>query len=181
MVRLYSEAVIDWLTDAETRQWPAPGEKPPEIRAFVRALQRDGIPIDDEGHLLPGSVVSLQLGDLSLLEDPAVIAEHLRRIGDNVDQDPAAAIGSAKELVESVCRVILKDYGETVPNAVPDRAQPQGQRRDGRRPLSMPGSMRGVHRATKGQRYPADPPRVEEIIATMPAPAMTRSGCACRL
>jgi len=115
IVCVYSEAVIDWLTDAETRQWPAPGVKPPEIRAFIRGLQRDGIPIDDEGHLLPGSVVSLQLEDLSLLEDPEVIVEHLRRIGDNVDQDPAAAIGSAKELVESVCRLILKDYGQTLP------------------------------------------------------------------
>lgn len=36
---------------------------------------------------------------------------HLERISANVERDPAAAVGSAKELVESVCKFILDDYG----------------------------------------------------------------------
>jgi hypothetical protein len=45
------------------------------------------------------------------LSDPAVLHDHLHRIDANVDVDPSAAIASSKELVESVCRLILDDYG----------------------------------------------------------------------
>lgn len=38
-----------------------------------------------------------------------------------------------------------------------------------RSPATLPGYRRGVPPANKGRRYPADPPRVEEIIAVMRA------------
>jgi hypothetical protein len=44
------------------------------------------------------------------LGDPHVVQQHLERISVNVERDPAAAVGSAKELVESVCKFILEDY-----------------------------------------------------------------------
>jgi hypothetical protein len=44
------------------------------------------------------------------LDDAEVFATHLRRIDQNVDFDPPAAIGASKELVETTCRVILRDY-----------------------------------------------------------------------
>jgi hypothetical protein len=44
------------------------------------------------------------------LDDPQVVRDHLRRIDGGLKSDPAAAIGSSKELVESVCKVILADY-----------------------------------------------------------------------
>lgn len=44
------------------------------------------------------------------IDDPGVLEDHLRRIDEGVERDPAAAIGAAKELVESVCKVILDDY-----------------------------------------------------------------------
>lgn len=53
---------------------------------------------------------ALRLPNYQRLSDPAVFEEHLRRIDAGIAGDPAAAIGSAKELVESVCKVILDDY-----------------------------------------------------------------------
>ncbi len=47
------------------------------------------------------------------LADPAALADHLRRIDAGVDSDPALAIGSSKELIESLCKLVLDDYGET--------------------------------------------------------------------
>ena len=37
--------------------------------------------------------------------------DHLRRIESGLQREPAAAIASSKELVESVCQIILDDYG----------------------------------------------------------------------
>jgi hypothetical protein len=36
-----------------------------------------------------------------------------------------------------------------------------------RSPAAMPGYRRGCAPRNKGRRYPADPPRVEEIVAVM--------------
>lgn len=45
------------------------------------------------------------------LTDPQALREHLRRIDRDLKSDPPGAIGSAKELVETVCKNILDDYG----------------------------------------------------------------------
>ena len=79
----------------------------------VRSLRRDGIPIDDRAELtapLPSDGL-LELSDFHLLRDPGVVQEHLERMQRNLDHDPPAVIGAAKELIESVCRLILDDCG----------------------------------------------------------------------
>lgn len=54
---------------------------------------------------------ALRLPEYQRLRDRRVFEEHLHRIDAGIAGDPAAAIGSSKELVESVCKVILDDYG----------------------------------------------------------------------
>jgi hypothetical protein len=44
------------------------------------------------------------------LTDPQALREHLRRIDRDLKSDPPGAIGSSKELVETVCKNILDDY-----------------------------------------------------------------------
>jgi len=53
---------------------------------------------------------ALRLPEYQRLVDPQVFEDHLRRIDAGLSSDPAAAIASSKELVESVCKVILDDY-----------------------------------------------------------------------
>jgi hypothetical protein len=53
---------------------------------------------------------ALRLPEYQRLRDPQVFEEHLRRISAGLESDPAAAIASAKEMVESVCKIILDDY-----------------------------------------------------------------------
>ena len=43
-----------------------------------------------------------------LLTDPRVLQEHLKRIRDGLQSDSAQTISSCKELVESLCKIILK-------------------------------------------------------------------------
>jgi hypothetical protein len=54
----------------------------------------------------------LELERYERLGDPQVLREHLRRIDRDLKNDPPGAIGSSKELVESVCKTILDDYQE---------------------------------------------------------------------
>ena len=54
---------------------------------------------------------ALRLPEYQRLRDPQVFHEHLRRIDAGLASDPPAAIASSKELVESVCKIILDDYG----------------------------------------------------------------------
>jgi len=53
---------------------------------------------------------ALELDQYERLGDPQVLRDHLRRVDRDLKNDPPAAIGSSKELVESVCKTILDDY-----------------------------------------------------------------------
>ena len=48
---------------------------------------------------------------LSALDDPGAIRDHLDRIERSLDADPRLAVGSAKELVESTAKLVLKRSG----------------------------------------------------------------------
>ncbi|MFI6986731.1 abortive infection family protein [Embleya sp. NPDC050154] len=54
-----------------------------------------------------GGLPELKLDTRPLLTDPVVLHEHLGRIRDGIERDPAAAIASCKELVESLLKMIL--------------------------------------------------------------------------
>lgn len=53
---------------------------------------------------------ALRLPEYQRLRDPQVFEDHLRRIEAGLATDPAAAIASSKEMVESICKIILDDY-----------------------------------------------------------------------
>ncbi|WP_068482625.1 MULTISPECIES: abortive infection family protein [Pseudoclavibacter] len=54
-----------------------------------------------------GDVPELKLNDRPLT-DPSVLQEHLDRVRRGLEDDPAAAISSSKELIESLFRIILE-------------------------------------------------------------------------
>lgn len=54
------------------------------------------------------------IASLSNLRDPAAIQEQLRRIQRAINDDPALAVGSAKELIESAVKVVLIERGQAV-------------------------------------------------------------------
>ncbi|MCV7216873.1 abortive infection family protein [Mycobacterium crocinum] len=94
------------------------------LRSYNEALARDGyelFPADwISGHAVygwrrresfHGSTPELRLRERELLTDPMVLEEHLVRIRDSLASDPAAAISSSKNLVESLFRIILDRSG----------------------------------------------------------------------
>ena len=77
-----------------------------------QCLERDGYTFTDRR--ITGGPVGLTVreGALSAVEDPAAIRDHLDRISRALaDDDPAQAIGSAKELVESTAKLVLRTRG----------------------------------------------------------------------
>jgi hypothetical protein len=105
LVRVYADAISSWGRDYE-------GNLEPAAVDLIKSMQRDDVPISDDGTLTaaapPGLTVPLE--EFHRLGDPLVVEQHLARMAANVDRDPPAAIGSAKEFVESVCKFILDDY-----------------------------------------------------------------------
>jgi hypothetical protein len=83
------------------------------IRRLRRLFERDGYKVTDEGRIVGGPVAVVAEQLLSNLTDPAVIQDHLDRISHAVERnDPALAIGSAKELVESTAKIVLREVGQ---------------------------------------------------------------------
>jgi len=79
--------------------------------AFDR-LRADGYRVDDRGRVTGVRVTTLRAGALADLKDPSAIRDNLDRIQRAVaDGDDAQAIGSAKELVESTAKVVLRELG----------------------------------------------------------------------
>ena len=108
LLNVYLDAIETWGRQED-------GSLPKGGLDLVHTLQRDGVPIGDDGRL-SGRIPAdngLNLGDFRLLRDPGVLEEHLERMYANVDRDTPAAIGAAKELVESVCKLILEDLDVT--------------------------------------------------------------------
>lgn len=90
------------------------------LQMFNDALSRDGYELYPaewiSGHAVYGSRrrdsfhggnPQLKLRERAVLTDPTVLDEHLNRIRDGLTADPAAAISSSKNLIESLFRIIL--------------------------------------------------------------------------
>lgn len=81
-------------------------------------IERDGFSVLDNGRIVGGPTVVLREGALANLTDPGAIREHLSRISRAIESDdPAQAIGSAKELIESTAKVVLREVEATVDDA----------------------------------------------------------------
>jgi hypothetical protein len=110
LLRVYVDAIEDWGRAEGLPEDIDPLHK--DARALVRALQQDGAPVDDDGRLVFGSAPPvLPVEQFNRLDEPRVLLQHLERIDAGIQKDPAAAIGAAKELVESTLKFILRDYG----------------------------------------------------------------------
>lgn len=80
---------------------------------LVEVAQVSGKPMYEgrRREAIKAPAVALEVDEYENLGDPQVVREHLRRIDRDLKSDPAAAIGSSKELLETVLKNILNDYG----------------------------------------------------------------------
>lgn len=98
---------------------------PEDIRALLgglnEALRPDGYELYEKSSIsgrplygwrslagFHGSAPTHLLQNRPAVTDPVVLQEHLDRIKRVIEVDPSAAIGSCKELIESLCKLILE-------------------------------------------------------------------------
>lgn len=91
----------------------ARGRDPAEATPLIDHLHRDGVDTSGESYRLPTRSVSvlqpLKAVAAALTADQ--MHAQIERIAAAIDTDPALAIGTAKELVETTCKTILTDDG----------------------------------------------------------------------
>jgi hypothetical protein len=94
---------LENLTTITERSQLEPWLREHDARLHAELFGTVGVTVDDE--------------DLASLTDPGAITEHLTRLR-AIDSaaDPALAIGTAKDLIESTVKVVLNDLGEPVDN-----------------------------------------------------------------
>ncbi|SHH31532.1 Abortive infection C-terminus [Jatrophihabitans endophyticus] len=87
--------------------WTPPAELMTRLR---RLFARDGYTLNDDGRITGGPPQVIEQDLLANLQDAAVIQEHLARITSALERDdPAQVIGSAKELIESTAKLVLRE------------------------------------------------------------------------
>jgi hypothetical protein len=123
-------ASVDWQSQADVKKVlrifeeivrrVAPSEyEPTPSQTFEKlndALRRDGYVFEGtrrDGRLVSRSGIDLtRVADASVLVDRSTLRDHIQRIEQSIDADPAQAIGSAKELVETAAKHVLQHYGD---------------------------------------------------------------------
>lgn len=105
VVRVFERLLIDW-------------QDGPFLQRFYDSLRRDGCTVDYPGTGLitppPDNGRARSIRSMATLTDPSAIQEQLDRIQRAIIEDPAQAIGSAKELIESTAKVVLNERGRPV-------------------------------------------------------------------
>jgi hypothetical protein len=86
---------------------------PSKVEFLVKAAERDGMLFAD-GVFRPAGTVPSSFA-VTRIEDLAAIEERGRRLRVLANDSPADAIGGAEELLESVCRIVLRLVGEPEP------------------------------------------------------------------
>jgi hypothetical protein len=89
------------------------GEWADGVRERLRVLlERDGYRIDARGRIRSAPIVDANALPLDSLRDPSAILDHLERIADARDRDPALAISGSKALIEATAKLVLVELNE---------------------------------------------------------------------
>ena len=83
------------------------------LRDFPKWLRKDGF-VFDAGRVVPVANLTSLADVLAIAQefDANHMNEQIARMSASVESDPALAIGSAKELIETCCKTILAERGK---------------------------------------------------------------------
>lgn len=106
-LRVFEVAVEPIFASAE----PVESKKDPRER-IRRLFANDGVIVTKDGRFISRVQIPALSVPLDAISNPSVIREHLNRIRNAaINEDPAQAIGSAKELIESTAKLSLAQMG----------------------------------------------------------------------
>jgi hypothetical protein len=98
-----------------------PGHDPKDFEEVREALADDGLRLDDRYKIQWECNPGLN-AELANLTDPTGIRTELERVRRALPDDPAGAIGAAKQLIEATAKVVLHERGQPIDDKadVPD-------------------------------------------------------------
>lgn len=111
VLRVYENVLAHLESQAESGSGYDGGQWAKDTFASLRKwIERDGFVYSDGKLIARGDVVQLpDVHDAAMRFDAPELQRQVARMRDAVDDDPALAIGTAKELVETTCKTILDD------------------------------------------------------------------------
>ena len=84
------------------------------LDSLLKWLRRDGFDYNDGRIVSTGHVTSFpHLITVAATADLPYLLKQLERIEASINEDPWLAIGTAKEMVETICKTILTDLGKS--------------------------------------------------------------------
>ena len=92
-------------------EWLLEGFSSDYLEPLRKSLRRDGYELGADGQIAAVAPPRRQLS-LDGLRDPAAILDNLDRLHRAIDTDPAQAVGSARELIESTAKTVLLELGK---------------------------------------------------------------------
>jgi hypothetical protein len=80
-----------------------------------RWMERDGF-VYSEGRIVPSAQNAMMEGLLRMFSglDAQTLYQQIDRLKNSIDEDPALAIGTAKEMIETTCKMIISNAGGEV-------------------------------------------------------------------
>jgi len=111
LLRVYESVLASLHRQAENAYSPEFEKSTRQkLDTLTRLLRRDGFDyVEGQILSLPGGPTYHHVLQVADRLDAAQLRLHIDRIRNSVDSDPAVAIGSAKELVETTCKTILSE------------------------------------------------------------------------
>jgi len=115
---------VDWTSRSDLRKVLAAYENilnsvsEEDAAMLAKWLKKDGF-VFQSGRITPiaGTQILDEMKCVAVAFDAEHLSDQIRRMEASVEEDPALAIGSAKELVETCCKTILEECGVDVPSA----------------------------------------------------------------
>lgn len=107
--RLVDELLVALRVEGFLDGQPSPEQAQESVQTLRRALRHQGWDLSDEGRLVQQGDIDLSTGGREALD------EQLVRLRRNTE-DPAALLGGAKDLLESIAKFVLEETG-----MLPDR------------------------------------------------------------
>ncbi len=81
---------------------------------IIQESELSGRPVYTYIHTLSTGSHTLKSASEAITLDSGYISQQIKRMEDSIQNDPELAIGTAKEFVETICKTILCELGETV-------------------------------------------------------------------
>ncbi|KAF0098803.1 MAG: hypothetical protein FD187_2463 [bacterium] len=112
-----SHAVSGWATDSDNKH---EATRHAQAEKLIYWLKQDGFDwVNGKIVATTGTPVLDDLADATHKLEGAHLLQQIQRLKESVDTDPSLAIGTAKELIETVCKTILEERGMPV-DGTPD-------------------------------------------------------------